>query len=61
MRDIGDFQASRIESRMKKKLGADPTLSPAYRRSVMKMLNITIREVEQEQTSVQRIPLEGKP
>ena len=61
MRDIGDFQASRIESRMKRKLDADPTLSPAYRRSVMKMLNITIREVEQEQTSVQRIPLEGKP
>ena len=60
MRDIGDFQASRIESRMKKKLDADPTLSPAYRKTVMKMLNITIREVEHEQTSIQRIPLERK-
>jgi hypothetical protein len=60
MNNMAGFQLSRLESRMKKKLDADPTLSPAYRRSIMKMLNITIREIEQEQTSIQRIPLEEK-
>jgi len=60
MNDMAGFQLPRLESRMKKKLDADPTLSPAYRRSIMMMLNITIREVEQEQTSIQRIPLEEK-
>jgi hypothetical protein len=60
MNDMAGFQLSRLESRMKKKLDADPTLSPAYRRSIMKMLNITIREIEHEHTSIQRIPLEEK-
>jgi hypothetical protein len=59
MNDMAGFQLSRLESRMKKKLDADPTLSPAYRRSIMKMLNITIREIEHEHTSIQRIPLEA--
>jgi hypothetical protein len=61
MKDLAGFQLSHLESRMRIRLDADQSLSPAYRDTVMKMLHYTIQEIEKEEKSIQRIKLEKKP
>jgi len=57
MKDTLTLEMQSLRNKMRSRLKADRTLSPAYCKTVMKMLEIVISEIEQEQESIQRIPL----
>jgi hypothetical protein len=57
MKDMLTLEMQSLRNKMRSRLKADKTLSPAYCKTVMKMLEIVISEIEAEQSSLQRISL----